>query len=92
VPGDDEEARRLAPHALVLVDGDRDRLFALPAAAFAEELGATLDVEGLVQFRDPLIDLTEEGFVSALAFCTCGHEPGGGKNQVNTLQKCLLEA
>ena len=92
VSGEDEEPRRRAPNRLVLADRDRDRLFALLTAALAEELGAALDLEGLVELCDPLVDLAEKRFVSALSLCACGHDPICEETQANTVEKHLLEA
>ena len=43
------------------------------AAALAQELGAALDLEGLVELGDPLVDLAEERLVASLAFRACRH-------------------
>ena len=92
VTGEDEEPRRRAPNRLVVVDRDRDRLFARLAAALAEELGAALYLEGLVELGDPLVDLAEERFVSALSLCACRHDPMNEETQANTVEKHLLVA
>jgi hypothetical protein len=68
VAGPDNEAVALGPHGFVLRSRELHGLQALVPAAFAQEVGLTVNFEAFVHLRDALVHLAEEAFVPNVAF------------------------